>query len=172
MEVADSLQIVRANSSEQFKQVRELLAEYIAWDSQVTASLGIDANILLEFQYQQGAIELPGEYAPPDGCLLLAVYGMEAAGCGALKKFDEQACEIKRMYVRPAFRGKQIGRRLLETLIQAARESGYAQARIETVTFMKEALALYYSLGFRDIEPYYEIPDEFKPITLFMELAL
>ncbi len=172
MEVPDSLQIVRAETAAQFEQVRELLSEYIAWDSQITSSLGFDANILLEYQYHQGVIELPGEYAPPDGYLLLALYGMEAAGCGALKRFDERSCEIKRMYVRPAFRGKKIGKRLLETLIQEARESGYTHARIETVTFMKEAPALYYSLGFKDIEPYYEIPDEFKLITLFMELAL
>jgi GNAT superfamily N-acetyltransferase len=170
--VADSVQIVYADSPEQFEHIRELFGELRAWDSQMTASLGLEGDTVLHFYYNEGAIEVPGEYAPPEGCLLMALYGNQVAGCGAIRRFDEQACEIKRIYVRPAFRGQQIARRLLETLIQQARESGYAQARIETVTFMKEAMALYYSMGFRDIAPYYEIPDEFKPITLFMELAL
>ncbi len=168
----DSLQIVAAVSPEQFEHVRELFREYIAWDSEVTSSLGIDANILLEFQYHQGVIELPGEYAPPDGRLLMALYESQVAGCGGLHRFDEQSCEIKRMYVRPAFRGKKVGRRLLDTLIREARTIGYTSAKIETVTFMQEAQALYRSFGFEYIEPYYEIPDEFKPITLFMELKL
>jgi len=171
-QATDQLQIVPAVSPEQFGHVRDLFSEYIAWDCQVASNLGFDANILLQFQYHQGVIELPGEYAPPDGRLLMALYESQVAGCGALQRFDEQSCEVKRMYARPVFRGKKVGRRLLETLIRDARAIGYTCAKIETVSFIQEAQALYRSFGFEYVEPYYEIPDEFKPITLFMELKL
>jgi putative acetyltransferase len=81
-------------------------------------------------------------------------------------------CEMKRVYVRPAFRGMRIGQQLTRTLIATAREAGYGLMRLETTPFMEGALALYSSLGFRTCEPYYAIPRSFNEITVFMDLDL
>lgn len=112
---------------------------------------------------------LPGEYAPPGGALLLASVDGEAAGCVALRKNDAARCEMKRLYVRPTFRGFDIGRRLVGEVIRRAREAGYRAMRLDTVLGMTEAVALYRSLGFAEIKPYRPNP---LPGALFFELTL
>ncbi len=169
--MSDSLQIIHATTPAQIEQVKTLLEEFKAWDIQTTRTLGMNADALVEFFYQH-YFELPGKYVPPDGCLLLALYGAQAAGCGALRRLNAYGGEIGRMYVRPGFRGKKIGRALLETLVQEARQIGYSSLRLETATFMKEAQALYHALGFEEVEPYEEIPDDLKALVVFMELNL
>ena len=118
------LQIVEAVTQEQLNQVHELLHEYMMWDHHTTSSLGLDADKLVETHYSGGIFDLPSEYAFPDGRLLLALYETRVTGCGAVRKFEEGICEIKRMYVRPEFRGKKIGRQLLERLLEEARQIG------------------------------------------------
>lgn len=112
---------------------------------------------------------LPGAYAPPDGRLLLAFAGAEPAGCIALRKIGEEICEMKRLWVKPDFRGTGLGRRLAEAVMIEARAIGYRAIRLDTLPSMKAAQALYASLGFKDVPPYNEHPLEG---TRFMEAAL
>ena len=152
------IDIVPATSEDHIATARRLFREY-------EASLGIE----LTFQgFAQEVAGLPGAYAPPAGRLLLAT-GAEPAGCVALRPLDGGICEMKRLYVRPTARGARLGRRLAETVIREARAIGYARMRLDTLPSMKEAFALYQTLGFREIAPYYATP---ITGTRFMELSL
>jgi ribosomal protein S18 acetylase RimI-like enzyme len=153
------IRILPATSKTALGQARELFLEY-------AQSLGVD----LSFQnFEQEVAELPGEHSPPEGQLLLAFDGAQLAGCVALRKLEDGLCEMKRLYVRPAFRGKGVGRALAIAVVGAARKIGYARMRLDTLPSMGEAAGLYRSLGFREIKPY-----RFNPVpgTLFMELDL
>jgi putative acetyltransferase len=153
------LQIVQAGSAEMVEAARALFLEY-------AASLGVD----LCFQnFDREVASLPGDYAPPGGRLLLAYNGEVIAGCVALRRIDETTCEMKRLFVRPAFRGKKIGRALAFTVIAAAREIGYHRMRLDTLPSMTEAQSLYAALGFRDIAAYRANP---VPGSRFLELTL
>jgi ribosomal protein S18 acetylase RimI-like enzyme len=150
----------QAESPEQIAQVRELFLEY-------ANSLGFS----LCFQsFDQELAGLPGDYTPPQGCLLLATHNAQPAGCVALHKLSPEACEMKRLYVRPHFRGKGLGRQLADRVIAEARQIGYKYLRLDTVEqVMKTAVAMYRQLGFREIPPYRP-----NPIAgaLYMELQL
>jgi ribosomal protein S18 acetylase RimI-like enzyme len=166
------LKILPAESEMQYQQVRELLVEHIAWDTSKVSQLGLDGQEALDFYYASGEEALPGVYAPPEGRMLLATHSAMAAGCGAFHRMTQEACEMKRMYVRPEFRRMQIGRQLTEALIVAAKEAGYVIMRLETTTFMDKAIAMYSSFGFKTCPPYYAIPESFRAITVFMQLNL
>jgi GNAT superfamily N-acetyltransferase len=166
------LKIVVAETETHFRQIRELMAELAAFDISRVQELSLDTQAALDFYYASGEEELPGLYSPPRGCLLLATYGAETSGCAAFRRMTSDICELKRMYVRPEFRGKQIGWQLANNLIQAAREAGYRLMRLETTTYLEKAIALYSALGFRTCQPYYAIPEAFQKITVFMELDL
>ena len=152
--------------------VREMFWEYLQWaNARVKQEYEIDVDI--ETLQEQSMRELD-KFAPPDGRLLLAEQGGQVAGLACLRKIKPDVGEIKRMYVRPAFRRKGIGRALARRLISEAREIGYASVRLDSTRFMKAAHALYRSLGFREIEPYpeSEIPPEFQTHWVFMEMTL
>ena len=167
----DRLQIIEATTPAHFEQAGELMRELMAWDCAQVALLGLDAALVESFYYSQGELQLPGEYAAPDALLLLAVDGGQAAACGAFSKFSPDVCELNRMYVRPAYRGRRLGARILAILLERARQAGYGLIRLETVSFMTSAIAMYQEAGFRVRDPYYEIPGVFREITVFMESA-
>jgi GNAT superfamily N-acetyltransferase len=166
------LTITRAETETQLQLVRELVAEYIAWDASELERLGLDAREVFEFYFSPDKEALPSKYAPPDGCLLLASWSGEPAGCVAFQRLTEQASELKRLYVRPQFRGKHVGQHLVAALIAAAQDAGYGLMRLETVTFMENAIALYTRFGFRHCPPYYAALESFSNISVFMELDL
>src|SRR5579864_7506135 len=140
-----AVSIVEARTPAQIEQVRTLFLEY-------ARSLGFS----LCFQnFDKELAELPGDYAPPDGRLLLAVCETKVAGCVALHKLVAEICEMKRLYLRPQFRGKGLGRVLADRIITEARQIGYRQMRLDTVEpVMGDAVAMYRKIGFREIEPY------------------
>ncbi len=164
--------VTPAETEAQFRQIRELLVEHVEWDTASAAQLGLNPREVLDFYYASGEEELPGVYARPRGCLLLATCSATAAGCGAFREMSNDTCEMKRMYVRPAFRRMGIGRRLAEILIQSAQQAGYGLMRLETTTLIENAIAMYSRLGFRRCQPYYVIPERFRMMTVFMELDL
>ena len=158
--VLKTLTFAEAETAPQIAQVRELFLEY-------AQSLGFS----LCFQnFEDELAGLPGDYAPPWGCLLLAEYEGQLAGCIALHKLEDGVCEMKRLYLRPTFRGKGLGRILADRIIAEARQIGYQRMRLDTVEpVMKDAVAMYRKFGFREISPYCE-----NPIAgaLYMELPL
>ena len=122
------------------------------------------------FQDFQRELEtLPGAYGPPTGCLLLVKAGDQWVGCAALRKGGNGVCEMKRMYIRPAWRRRGIARELAQELIRIAREIGYERMRLDTLASMTPARQLYESIGFRQVEPYYHNP---IPGAVFYELDL
>jgi len=151
--------ISQATSAAQLAGIRALFLEYAS-----------SLEISLCFQnFEQELAGLPGGYAPPTGRLLLAQDGNQAAGCVAIRQIGQEVCEMKRLYVRPAWRSKSLGRTLAEAIIAAAREAGYGCMRLDTLASMKPAISLYRSLGFRQIPAYYSNPSE---SAVFMELQL
>jgi ribosomal protein S18 acetylase RimI-like enzyme len=150
----------QASSVAQIIQARELFLEY-------AQSLGFS----LCFQnFDKELAGLPGDYAPPEGRLMLAECEGQLACCVALHRIEPGICEMKRLYVRPRFRGKGLGRALAECIIAEARQIGYRRMRLDTVEpVMKDAVAMYRKLGFKEIAPYRS-----NPIAgaMYMELEL
>jgi putative acetyltransferase len=154
------LRITQATSHGDLDQARELFKEY-------EASLGIS----LCFQNFDGELaNLPGDYAPPRGRLLLARQFDQLVGCVALRSVGPTTCEMKRLFLRPAYRTRGLGRVLVEAIIEEARKTGYTHIRLDTISDrMGRAIELYKSIGFVEIEPYYQTPVD---TTKFMELDL
>ena len=154
------MRIFQAENDSHISAARELFKEY-------EANIGVS----LCFQnFEQEVKGLPGDYAPPDGRLLLATIDDQLAGCIALRKLAPEVCEMKRLFIRPAFRGTGLGRELANSIIDEARKQGYLRMRLDTMPGrMDKAIALYQSLGFVEIEPYYTNP---VADAKFMELTL
>jgi putative acetyltransferase len=156
---SNRIEILQARSVDEVLKARGMFEEY-------AASLGID----LGFQgFAEELASLPGGYEPPEGRLLLAYCDHQLAGCVALRKLAPGMCEMKRLYVRPAFRGVGLGRLLAERIVSEARVAGYRSMRLDSLPSMSAALALYRELGFREIGSYRENPVEG---AVYMELQL
>jgi len=153
------LEIIEAESDEDIEQVRTLFGKYAD-----TLDFGLDFQ-----DFEEELTNLPGDYIRPAGCLLLALYKGQPAGCVGLRKLSEGVCEMKRLYVREQFRGLSIGRALAEAVIEEAKKIGYNYMRLDTVPAMEAARTLYVSVGFKQIGPY-----RYNPIegAVFMELRL
>ena len=154
------IDVIQATLPEHIEQARSLFLEY-----------GRSLGFSLCFQsFDEELKTLPGAYGPPSGRLLLARCADHAAGCIALRKLEAGICEMKRLYVRPGDRGRGLGRMLVERLIAEARVIGYERMRLDTIeSAMKDAIALYRRMGFKEIAPYSAIPIE---SALWMELLL
>lgn len=151
---SESIQIQVLEGTDQIDQVRALFKEY-------ASSLDID----LCFQnFETELADLPGDYAPPRGALFIARSTQKIVGCCALRPLDNadypNACEMKRLYVRPALRGCGLGRRLAEAVLQAAQQAGYTYVLLDTLSEMETARAMYQDLGFVEVAPYYYNPIE------------
>jgi GNAT superfamily N-acetyltransferase len=151
---------IQVAGPESIEEVRGLFLEY-----------GKSLGFSLCFQsFDEELKNLPGAYGPPSGRLLMARYAGHAAGCIALRKLETGVCEMKRLYVRPGDRGRGLGRMLVERLLAEARAIGYERMRLDTVeSAMKDAVALYRRMGFKEIAPYTTIPID---SALWMELLL
>jgi ribosomal protein S18 acetylase RimI-like enzyme len=154
----DLAKVVHAGEAD-LEHVSALFREY-------AAGLGVD----LGFQgFAEELAGLPGAYAPPSGALLLARVEGKPAGCVALRDLGGGTCEMKRLYVRPAYRRTGIGRTLAEAVVHTARERGYERIRLDTLPSMGPARGVYALLGFREIDPYYQSP---IPGTRYLDLGL
>ncbi|HTT40979.1 MAG TPA: GNAT family N-acetyltransferase [Burkholderiales bacterium] len=149
-EIQLPFELRRVESGPEVERARSLFQEY-------QRSLGID----LEFQdFSAELSHLPGAYAPPRGRLYMAMMARQAAGCVALRPLSDDECELKRLYVRPDFRSRGIGRLLTRHVIGEAHAIGYSRIVLDTLENMAEAQALYTRLGFTDIAPYNATPFE------------
>ena len=148
------------------EDVRELFEEYtnvlIEGDPAFRDYLSIQ-------NYDREILHLEEKYGPPRGRLYLARWGGETAGCIALRPLDESRCEMKRLYVRPAFRNRGIARKLVDTVLADARSIGYHEMLLDTLPFLTEAIAMYEGLGFVRTECYNDSPLD---TTIYMKLTL
>lgn len=155
----ETVRIDDAHAEPLLGAARDLFREYAASLSVDLSYQGFDAELA----------GLPGDYQPPRGRLLVASYDGAPIGCCALRPLVGDTCEMKRLYVRPGFRGLKVGRLLVERMIAEARADGYRRMWLDTLPSMNEARVLYESLGFRRIEPY---STNALPGTVFLEFVL
>ena len=167
------LEIFSATTQDQLDSVRSLMRAFVGWHRERhQEDLALINQYFDAKGFEEELATLPGKYAPRKGRLLLATYDGQPAGCVALREIDSQSCEMKRMFVYPELQGKGVGRGLAEAIVREAKAIGYSYMRLDTSFRQVEAQNLYQSLGFKHIDPYYEIPPEFKNWLVFMEFSL
>jgi GNAT superfamily N-acetyltransferase len=163
------LSISQATSPEQITAIQGLMREYLLW----AFALIPGSEQAPTFQgWEDELAVLPGDYAPPKGRLLLATLDSQPAGCVALKPVNEKIGELKRLYVRPAFRGNHIGEHLVKSLIEEARTCGYQRIVLDSHFSMKHAHNIYQDAGFKTVDAPAGFPEEIRHIVVFMECEL
>jgi ribosomal protein S18 acetylase RimI-like enzyme len=156
----DPIELIQVTGGPELEEIRALFLEY---------ARSLDFSLCFQ-NFDDELRQLPGDYAPPDGRILLCRVDGQTAGCIAVKSLGGGICEMKRLFVRPAFRGRKIGSLLASKLIKEAKEIGYRAMRLDTIAVtMKPAIELYRSLGFREIPPYCDNP---IPNAVYFELTL
>ena len=169
------IEIVAADTSALINEALRLSQEYVEW---MIATIRIQypdldlAEFTSEHEYDDVRKKFPGEHVPPYGRLLVALSDGKVGGCIALGRMSDTICEMRTLYVRPAFRGSGMGQKLVDTLLNEARDIGYTYMRLDTLGFMHSALRLYRGLGFYDIAPYRDVSDSLKQYICFLELRL
>ena len=153
--------------------MRALIRAFVAWHrARHRQDLDLIDRYFDAAAFEHELADLPGQYGPPDGALLLASVGGRPAGCVALRRIDDTTCEMKRMFVYPEMHGAGIGRALANAVLDEARRLGYRSMVLDTSIRQKEAQALYRSLGFEPTGPYYDMPDDVRDWLVFMRRAL
>lgn len=161
--------IRQATTDLEIAAVQELIREFTSW----AISLEEGSEKAPTFDDLEAELAtIPGPYSPPTGCLLLASADGTPAGCIALRPLDSETAELKRMYVRPAFRGQRIGAQLVEALLQRARAAGYRQVILDSHQTMTAAHKVYYAAGFQQVEGPADFPEDIRHYVVFMTLEL
>ncbi len=175
------MNIIQVENDEYISDLRDLFSDYLEW---VLLMCEKEFNLNLNIKEMVNdvvnrSIDDLYKYLPPRGCLFICKYQNQIAGTASMRHIGNDIAEIKRMYVRPQYRGKGIGRSLLQRLIKEVQSLGYSKIRLDSGPFMKEARRLYHAVGFRDIDPYYEsevlqegIPEEIGKNWTFLEMIL
>ena len=169
------IHITPATTPDHIEQMITLSNEYVMWMldevRQRYPAINLN-NFAADHSYHDIRKKYPGEHVPPHGAMFLATADGELCGCVALGKRGDGICEMRTLFVRPAYRGTGAGKRLVEAVLSEARRLGYKLVRLDTLAFMTGAQTLYRSYGFRDIEPYFDIPDLMQPYLRFFQCDL
>lgn len=168
---AGMIAIDMGRTLDDFEAARKLIAVMGVWDLAETRAQGCSGADLIELYYSDTAETLMRKFSA-NGVLLLARWAGEPAACIAFQHVGDATAEIRHMFVRPEFRGRGFARMLMVALLERMQDAGLAKARLETVTFMTQAIALYHSLGFRPCPPFYAPSQDLAAITIFMERSV
>ncbi|HEV2643863.1 MAG TPA: GNAT family N-acetyltransferase [Candidatus Elarobacter sp.] len=153
--------------------MRDLMRAFIGWHrARHQQDLALIDSYFDAAAFEVELATLPGKYAPPRGQLFLATVDGAPAGCVALREIDATRCEMKRMFVYPEYHGRGVGRALGEAVLGAGQAAGYETMLLDTSFRQAEAQALYRRLGFREVAPYYELPEDLRDWLIFMERPL
>lgn len=154
-------------------EVRRLMRSFVTWHRESNPEKESLINEYFDADaFEREVSSLPGIYSPPGGQLLYATWDDNPAGCVAMHELETGYCEMKRMFVYPRFHGKKIGRALAERLFHEARSLNFRYMRLDTSQDQGQALGLYQSMGFKRIDPYYDVPEKLRDWLVFMELKL
>lgn len=163
----------RAETDKDFEAVAALMNAFIDWHYERHAADRQIVDSYFDRKKFDGELKnLPGEFAAPNGALLVAEENDQIAGCVALRSLGERNCEMKRMFVRSDFHGRGIGNLLGHAIVDEARKIGYQRMLLDTGPAQREAQGLYRKLGFKEVEPYYDLPAHLRQWLVFMELNL
>ncbi|MBW9115622.1 GNAT family N-acetyltransferase [Rhizobium cauense] len=166
-------EVIEAELPSQLDAVRSLLTSFVAWHRE----RHVEDIALIDRYFDAVAFErelatLPGYYSRPTGSLLIAYLDGKPAGCVALRDLGDGICEMKRMFVPPEFRGRGVGYALANRIVDEARARRYDRMRLDTSHRQNEAMRLYRRIGFKQIEPYYELTDDLRTWLVFFEMRL